>query len=391
MRYRIVFVLSLFISLPLLAQTQDVIAKFDSAGAPIDSIMFEKNGKIGINTNDPKVSFHMFAGATSDVYAGMGPDPSFGGGPAFNMGYSGASYGRASGFLNVRPDALAVAPNPSLRFLTADVMRMIITNTGTVGIGTSAPAARLHIEADTFNPGAGQSAILIKSANTQDAILGMGAGPSWSDNIDGFVIGYNGNSGVGRGFIGTRPTTGTGQINFAVKNVTEMTLTSTGLTVTDTLNVGNIVATGSITGATVIGAVYQDVAEWVPATTNIDAGTVVVLNRAKSNEVMASTRAYDTSVAGVVSAQPGILLGIEGVGKEQIATTGRVKVRVDARVNPVLVGDLLVTSDTPGTAMRSEPMSINGRAFHQPGTIIGKALEPLEDGVGEILVLLSMQ
>jgi hypothetical protein len=41
--------------------------------------------------------------------------------------------------------------------------------------------------------------------------------------------------------------------------------------------------------------------------------------------------------------------------------------------------------------MRSEPMSINGRPFHQPGTILGKALEPLEGGVGEILVLLSMQ
>jgi hypothetical protein len=41
--------------------------------------------------------------------------------------------------------------------------------------------------------------------------------------------------------------------------------------------------------------------------------------------------------------------------------------------------------------MRSEPMMINGRAFHQPGTIIGKALEPLDGGVGEILVLLSMQ
>jgi hypothetical protein len=41
--------------------------------------------------------------------------------------------------------------------------------------------------------------------------------------------------------------------------------------------------------------------------------------------------------------------------------------------------------------MRSEPMDINGRHFHQPGTIIGKALQPLQSGVGEILVLLSLQ
>ncbi|HYI34754.1 MAG TPA: hypothetical protein VEX88_14935 [Glaciibacter sp.] len=147
---------------------------------------------------------------------------------------------------------------------------------------------------------------------------------------------------------------------------------------------------GTVTG-TNIKAHYQDVAEWVPSTTDLAPGTVVILNQGRNNEVMASATAYDTTVAGVVSAQPGLILGVEGTGKEQVATTGRVKVRVDARRQSVKVGDLLVTSDMPGTAMRSEPMSINGRAFHQPGTIIGKALEPLDGGVGEILVLLSMQ
>jgi hypothetical protein len=147
---------------------------------------------------------------------------------------------------------------------------------------------------------------------------------------------------------------------------------------------------GTVTG-TVIKATYQDVAEWVPATTDLEPGTVVVLNKERNNEVMASFNAYDTSVAGVVSAQPGLSLGIEGEGKEQVATYGRVKVKVDATRAPIAVGDLLVTSGVSGTAMRSEPMDINGRSFHQPGTIIGKALEPLAGGVGEILVLLSLQ
>lgn len=148
--------------------------------------------------------------------------------------------------------------------------------------------------------------------------------------------------------------------------------------------------TGTVSGGN-IQATYQDVAEWVPATTDLTPGTVVVLNGARNNEVMASSTPYDTMVAGVVSEQPGLSLGIPGEGKEQIATTGRVKVRVDARTAPIRVGDLLVTSPIAGTAMKSEPMDINGRKFHQPGTIIGKALEPLESGVGEILVLLSMQ
>jgi hypothetical protein len=153
---------------------------------------------------------------------------------------------------------------------------------------------------------------------------------------------------------------------------------------------GTITAAGSITGGT-IHASYQDVAEWVPATHSMTPGTVVVLNPRHGSEVMPSGSAYDTSVAGVVSAQPGLILGERSSTKEMIATTGRVKVRVDARTHPVRVGDLLVTSDVPGTAMRSEPIDVAGIKLHRPGTLIGKALEPLAAGTGEILVLLSLQ
>ena len=152
----------------------------------------------------------------------------------------------------------------------------------------------------------------------------------------------------------------------------------------------SIAFTGNVT-ATTIQATYQDVAEWVPSDGEMSAGTVVTLNPLKANAVTASSKAYDTAVAGVVSDQPGLLLGMAGMNKSKIATTGRVKVRVDARTHPVNIGDLLVTSDIPGTAMLSEPLDINGRKFHQPGTLIGKALEPLASGEGQILVLLSLQ
>ncbi len=155
--------------------------------------------------------------------------------------------------------------------------------------------------------------------------------------------------------------------------------------------VGDVVVTGNITGATVIGAVYQDLAEWVPSSDDLAPGTVVILDKRSGNTVTASQKAYDTLVAGVVSAQPGILLGVASATKEQIATTGRVKVRVDATKGPVEIGDLLVTSDVSGTAMKSAPIDIGGVAIHRPGTIIGKALEPLDGGFGEILVLLSLQ
>lgn len=159
----------------------------------------------------------------------------------------------------------------------------------------------------------------------------------------------------------------------------------------NTLVAGNLNVTGAITGATVIGATYQDVAEWVPAKSDMVPGTVVILNPEVNNEVMPSSGRYDVRVAGVVSHQPGLILGVAGDAKEQIATTGRVRVKVDATTAPIRIGDLLVTSDRPGMAMRSDAIEIQGRKFHQPGTIIGKALEPLASGEGEILVLLSLQ
>jgi hypothetical protein len=154
---------------------------------------------------------------------------------------------------------------------------------------------------------------------------------------------------------------------------------------------GNGHFTGNLTVDGNLAARYQDVAEWVPATADLTPGTVVILNPEASNEVMASIRAYDTRVAGVVSAQPGIILGEAGAAKEQIATTGRVKVRVDASKGAIAVGDLLVTSDLSGTAMKSQPLDLGGVAIHRPGTIVGKALEPLAAGTAEILVLLSLQ
>ena len=152
-----------------------------------------------------------------------------------------------------------------------------------------------------------------------------------------------------------------------------------------------LVVSGDIEVSGNINAKYQDIAEWVPASTDLAPGTVVVLDAAIGNGVKASSFPYDTGVAGVISEQPGITLGESSPSKEKVATTGRVRVKVDATAAPIAVGDLLVTSDRPGYAMRSNPVEVAGISLHRPGTIVGKALEPLASGDGEILVLLSLQ
>lgn len=148
---------------------------------------------------------------------------------------------------------------------------------------------------------------------------------------------------------------------------------------------GNINVTGNI------NAKYQDLAEWVEAPEQLEPGTVVVLDPSRNNAVVASAAAYDTSAAGVISERPGITLGERSDSKVPVATTGRVRVKVDATRGPIRIGDLLVTSDTPGTAMKSAAIEVAGIPMHRPGTLIGKALEPLAEGHGEILVLLSLQ
>lgn len=100
---------------------------------------------------------------------------------------------------------------------------------------------------------------------------------------------------------------------------------------------------------------------------------------------------YDTRVAGVVSEKPGMILGVAGDAKAMVATTGRVRVHVDATAAPIEIGDLLATSTKPGMAMKSIPVSLSGIEMHRPGTLIGKALEALPSGEGDILVLLSLQ
>jgi hypothetical protein len=140
-----------------------------------------------------------------------------------------------------------------------------------------------------------------------------------------------------------------------------------------------------------IAAKYQDVAEWVPTTSTLGPGTVVVIDPQERNRVLPSAQPYDTRVAGVVSARPGLLLGEGGDDKAKVAQSGRVPVKVDASYGPIAAGDLLVTSPTPGYAMRSTPVDLGGVLIHRPGTLVGKALEPLTEGQGKILVLLTLQ
>jgi glyoxylate utilization-related uncharacterized protein len=129
----------------------------------------------------------------------------------------------------------------------------------------------------------------------------------------------------------------------------------------------------------------SDVAEYFAVNDDVEPGTVMVIDTAVGNKLQCSTTAYDTTVAGIVSSSPGMSLGVNedaNEGEELIAVAGRVPCKVDATYAPIKPGDLLTTSATRGHAMKATTPQI--------GTILGKALEPLESGTGMIEVLVTL-
>lgn len=279
---------------------------------------------------------------------------------------------------------------------------------GRLGIGgrTWQAAGRSRLDVSDVASSSGASRVVARLMDETNPAVGTGAGldllgkflagDNAQTNFSTFAnikgVKKNATSGDREGeFVVSAGNAGGTTVEVARFGVGNTALTGT-LAVSGATNIsGNLTVTGDVTGARVFRAVYQDLAEWVPASEDMPAGTVVVIDPTTVNRVMPSDGEYDTRVAGVVSAQPGLVLGVEAATKEQVATTGRVRVRVDATRAPIQIGDLLVTSSKAGVAMRSMPVDVAGIQMHRPGTVIGKALEPLASGEGEILVLLSLQ
>ncbi len=166
-----------------------------------------------------------------------------------------------------------------------------------------------------------------------------------------------------------------------------------------------------------INGVAADVAEYYRDTrANTGPGDVVIADPKNKESVIKSEKAYQTSVVGVISTKPFIVMGSELVTDDKtsktadggiatrLALSGRVPVKVTNENGSIVPGDLLTSSSIPGTAMKWTLLDVNtAKDFDElkkilsenekrRNAIIGKAVESFSgSGTGKIMMLISLQ
>jgi hypothetical protein len=158
-----------------------------------------------------------------------------------------------------------------------------------------------------------------------------------------------------------------------------------GNSLTGTLTGGAISESDLEAGPCMTDDSPADFAEMLAASGDPAPGDVLVINT--EGRLVQSTTPYAVNVVGVHSTRPSYLGGGDKFGQEgyvPLAIVGLVPVKASAENGPIMPGDLLVSSATPGHAMKA------GRS-PLVGTVIGKALEGLDTGTGIIMMLVVLQ
>lgn len=123
--------------------------------------------------------------------------------------------------------------------------------------------------------------------------------------------------------------------------------------------------------------------------TNYSLGDVLVIDPDRAGKFLKSAEVYSTTVMGIYSTRPGVVGRRQTTPKSPeevpMAMVGIVPAKVSAENGPVRPGDLLVTSSTPGYAMKGTDRT------RMLGAVIGKALGSVESGVGVIEVGVTLQ
>jgi hypothetical protein len=233
-----------------------------------------------------------------------------------------------------------------------------VTTNGKVGIGIANPTAELHVKGH----------LQVRNAVDINKTVFLGYNENGFAYLTSHDVGTNTpqNLTLNGRFIGV------GTLNPQVK------LHVVGTTRTDGLE---------ITGGSDLSESFD-----IDGAGEVRPGMLVSIDPDRPGRLRVASSAYDRTVAGILSGaggvNPGMVMGQKGSladGEHPVALTGRVYALADASAGPIQPGDLLTTSPRPGHAMK---VTDHARA---QGAIIGKAMTPLAEGQGLVLVLVSLQ
>lgn len=161
----------------------------------------------------------------------------------------------------------------------------------------------------------------------------------------------------------------------------------------------------------------KDLAEYIyDSKGDTEAADVVAADVNTKESVVKSSRPYQTSVVGVITTKPNMVMGEDlvidqetgkykpGVKATRLALSGRVPVKVNGENGAIIPGDYLTSSSTPGVAMKWTLLDVNeAKDFNdlkrilsenekRRNAIIGKAVEGFSgNGTGKVVLLISLQ
>ena len=292
---------------------------------------------------------------------------------------------------------------------------IVISSSGSVGIGTTAPRAKLDI-GDTAGNGSLEAVFArLGEGNTSGDGTYLGV-RSWATQpvaALGFSIEHHfyGETNSSINFYRGGDTRG-GFITFATSNNTErMRVDATGNVGIGTTSpnaklevTGNIRLTSgsgaSMTFAdgttqttawtgTVCGGDYAESVDVTGERNKYEPGDVLEIDSQNPNKFLKTTEPYSTGVAGVFSTKPGTVGRRQTTSKKgdeiPMAVVGIVPMKVSAENGAIRPRDLLVSSSTPGYAMKGTDRN------RLMGAVIGKAMGTLNVGTGVIEVLVTLQ
>ncbi|MFI5201790.1 MAG: hypothetical protein ACHQNE_05345, partial [Candidatus Kapaibacterium sp.] len=225
-----------------------------------------------------------------------------------------------------------------------------------------------------------------------------------NDGTGGNGIGvYGSHAGSGWGVYGTAPS-GTGGWfeagnggNPLIVNYTGSTASSTSTdniaifehNYTHEARISNTGAGYFDGGTFTSGADVAEEFDVAGARSSYSPGDVLVISTTGDRQVEKCSTPYSRLVVGVYATKPGVTLSDMGIDADESARVpmgviGVIPTKVTSEGGAITAGDLLVTSSTPGCAMKADLDKL------KIGEALGKALENFSGkGTGKILVLVG--